>query len=936
MGIILTSAGLPLLTARGLAAAVPVPVPRPDEVVLLGPVAALTHRGVTIGLSTPLPYFLSANGDPVFVTTSASSITAFPSHPSMPDAQGYQHSGAMKNPSEPQDGDRQGFDQAMEAPGPSGSYPYDPGLNVDPGANGGAAVPVARGSSFTIVKAVRDGGWKPGAWKSVRKYVVFTFMGSAPPGAGRWFRPPVSTRAKTYPGRVEDLVLSGPASPLRHLGRPPVVASASACLQDIAARDLVTPPIWNTTAESGRRAQLTGEEPSSGYSASHADDRGKYACALHVDPGPDQREIEARRELAVVLTQWGIDVDGAHQMGQNHASGAGQWFGYIEFYYIAAFLLGDAAMLGRAQAHRSNAIGQYFWVPETLVGYPTYWHPGSAGGNGGYAGMTYMAEHLGKPEWSHEPQDAEPLQKVPGGDPRRHSASIYAVYRNTNAGNQAWELIPICLLRNGPSGETGVDAVNGDGLGAKHGVHNRTAALPYLDRAAAFAPVKDTSNYQAEFYLGEALLVYDAWRDAIPQPRWTGAPDISASHDLPVFRAGNSGEIDWSRRDFTQRWTYHYATEPVLERQVGYSLDGIQFVDLSIGRDETRIIGGLRPGTQHWCRWRQRSASGWSPWSETWEQRVNGAGVYGTDRGVVGSGGAVPAGTEPLVNTVAPALHVKPYPAHEMPYYEPALGDMTKTARLYAGMGYWTGGAGALGAGYQWQRAQAGDGAGEGDFSDIAGATGQSYDRQAADSGCRVRCRVTVGGQAVATAPVSFPEAAAYPAGTIVETDFSTFAWDWPHIWQAMQAAAGAFVPKLLPGTQLTPDTSGGILWFHHNARNPSIAFDLATDAPEGTYTVVMDYGGGFYPHHSSDRVAEHDFVVQVLDGANAVRGECSWTVAKEKIAVPGYMTTLGGRFTLRGADRTVRFRTAVPGAAGMQSGTVGGPVLARLIIKQD
>lgn len=792
MGIILTSTGLPLLTSEKVIASsparVPIPVPKPTPepggFALGEPVSELTYRGVTVKLSTPLPYFWSANGDPVFITTQASSVTSF-SVPSVTDANGLRHSGAMKNPEEYRDGNRQGFDAAIGTR-PSGRYEhiiYNEALNVDPAVAG--PLSISQGSSFSLVKCVRDPNWSyPNGWKSVQKYVVFTFMAAPPLSAGAWFRPAVSTTAKSYPGRVEDMTLAGSTSPLRHLPKPSGLKNPSHWVADISSQDLHTLPIWYGTTH-GRRVQPSREADSdSGYARDHGKMRGQIACSLFIDQ-PYIAEQLSREKLATIITQWGIDCDGANQSGNKHSAGAGQWHGYIEFYYIAAFLLGDAAMLARAKTHRSNALNQQFWVTEAILGYPVDWDTGSDGSGARRSSETYFPHSRGKPEWTQQGTKKAPLGialtdiiEVPHEDNGNLNESVAGNYRDIYYTNAVVETLPIALLRNGPSGETGIEAINSIGSGQV-----TTAVLPWVDRCMTLYPVHDGGSLA--WHRPEATSTYDAWRDEVRYsngavvPRWKGRPDIWASHNTPNFRTGSTaGTIDWNLTDYATGRTFNFATETITDRELEVSQDNVQFVKrTSIGTATSRTLTGLRPGTPHWCRWRQTSASGSGPWSPTWFQRHSNQtstsnNYLEADRHKMNSGGSAPsAGT--IVNEVLPALYYMQCPEHPTPRFEPAPANFadakvygpnaSKVQQLIAGIGYWSGGSGTPSirynsnydvvtisgwtVAYQWQR----------NGVNISGATGQRYTLQGADRGQSIRCRVIVNGVSVNSNAVSVP-----------------------------------------------------------------------------------------------------------------------------------------------------------------------------------
>ena len=935
MGIILTTTGLPLLTSAKGIASQPVravqpplpperPEPDPDVGSPIDPgpaVSEFTYRGVTVKLSTPLPVYYSANGDPVIIAETASSITSI--SPASAQSGGYWINGAERNPSDSDGGTAQGYDEALGTGSPTGKYPYSAGRNVDPGATG-QAIAIGQGSAFTVKKAVRDpAAAAPNSWTLVQKYVVITVMPSPPPFAGSWFRPPVGTRTKSWQHRADDLVLAGPSSPLRHLGQPSGLGKASAYLADIRAKHLHTLPIELNPSERGRRMQLTGDAGSSGYSRDTGRERGRYACSLFIDPGASQSEIDARRELAIILTQWGIDRDGAHQMGARGSNGAGQWYGFIEFLYLAAFLLRDAAMLARAQAHASCSIGQIYWVTEGLVGFPCNWDTGSEGGGTKRVGETLAAEMVGKPEWTiqgWQNNDNDATMLV--GNLPALNANLYGAYRDANFTTHIVEMFPICLLRNGPNGETGIEAVN-RGQPPQPGSVLSTAALPYIDRSMTFEPL----NYGGVGgHDGASRNIYNLWRDEIPQARWKGAPDITASHDYPNFAAGGSaGQVKWSLAGYT------YATEPVLERQISYSQDGVQFsAPLSVGTATSYTITGLRPGTKYWCRWRQRSASGWSQWSHSWEQCLESGdapALYKTDRGTVTTPGTASGA---LTNATAPMLVRKPYVAHEMPYFEAdPLTNVANVTTFYAGMGTWTGGTGALSASYQWQRNTGGG------WANIAGATAQTYNRQAADSGAQVRCGVSVNGSpTIHTNAVSVPSPRVYAAATVIDTTLDgEFPFDWPIIWNEIQTSPQNknMALELLPYAQPSQAMTPGILRIKKNGPGPTLDAALTTAAQTGTYRWEVEFGAGFFPNYNGEP-SSGDAIFQLRNGAGAVRGDASVTIPKEDFAEIGVARSGSGTFTVSGGDTTIRLYVKVDYNAGAgQNGVRGGAILAKL-----
>src|SRR5699024_7065042 len=130
-------------------------------------------------------------------------------------------------------------------------------------------------------------------------------------------------------------------------------------LATIITEDTHNIPMWIDTGEKGRRMYLSGEGGGQGaYSEDSGMIRGAYLNSVFCDWTSDSAEQEAREELAKILIQWGIDRDGAHQAGQVGGGGAGQYYGYHPFMYLAGFMLGDPDILERAQKHSSNTFNQ--------------------------------------------------------------------------------------------------------------------------------------------------------------------------------------------------------------------------------------------------------------------------------------------------------------------------------------------------------------------------------------------------------------------------------------------------------------------------------------------------------------------------------------------------------------------------------------------------
>ena len=410
-------------------------------------------------------WYESANGDPVVISHAdylpgGTTITSVSPASTMSEyATAYKMNGLVKNPADPhqtgysvQDG--QGFDEALGYGWGPKNWDYKSALNIDPG-NTGQPVGINTGDAFSLVKAVRADTATDSSINMIGKYVVLTVMPSLPPRAGKWFRPGASGAVKEWPRKpVDEMDFTSEASPLRHLARPSRLKTCVTCLSEIDSMDTHTLPMWSCTNEEGRRAQVYSElSPSKDYASDLAKYvRNYHALALHVDPGANQAEIDARKQLAILAIQWGIDRDAAHQAGVIGRSGAGQSYGYLMFYYIAGFMLGDAAMIGRAQRHIENTIAQSVWIKQEHIGYPVDFDFGSGGSSASHLYQTYQIEHLHVPEWSlvgWQDIDIDGFDLF--GPQHLQNASWYALYRDKNWTNQIGCLMPILLLRNGPT-----------------------------------------------------------------------------------------------------------------------------------------------------------------------------------------------------------------------------------------------------------------------------------------------------------------------------------------------------------------------------------------------------------------------------------------------------------------------------------------------------
>lgn len=887
---------------------------------LNGPTSQISYRGVTWNFSSPVYWLASANGDPV-VISDAAHLPSGTSITSTSPASASDRHGIMRDPADP-DYTGQGFDTGLDdgTGGNAKNYTYTDLLNIDPG-NTGSPISIGTGDAFSLVKAVSGSH----NFYAMDEYVVLTVMNQLPPSEGTWFRPGPSAPVKAWKHRIEDM----------NFGVFPELAKISqidwpeSYYNTIIATKRQTVPTWIGSGEKARRSQCAGEPSTDGYSSVYAYDRAEAMLSLFLDPGGNATHIAGRQNLAILLGQWGIDYVESVAAGLTRSAGAGQWNGYRLFMKLAAFLFGSSEYLAWSRQVLTNSTDQPFWVTDTEVGFPVTYDTGNDAAGARLVGETFQAVELGTPNWLKE------FAQIPTAN-----AHIYKIYSETWLDVCAFELLAMGLLRNGPGGISGVEAVLD---GPNDTSNSRAAAFAYLDRTATWRNETFSSN---TFSHGSSTLaVYDAWRDELiyagsPMPKWVGPADVRQSADDNEFSAGSSaGQINWN---FSL--TAH-TTSPIVDREIEVSVDyafdddaGInvpyQYHKVATGAGVSGTISGLRHGTDHYCRSRQRNAVGWSRWSQNWPLRHhNASGKPANEmaprRKATTPG--TPSGT--LQQVAAPVVLYKPYPAHEMGYFEP-VSDATDVQHFYAGMGYWTGGTGGLSASYQWQRDTGGG------FGDINGASSKKYSRTTADSGALLRCRVTVNGVVAFTNVVAVPAAETFPATTLISTDFQgRFPFNWPAAWSAMQAGLTNYEIIPFPNARMEPELTPGGLWLHKIADNPSMTADLTAAAPLNTsYTVELQVAGGYFPSDSADDEMFNDLIFEIRDGTGAIRGNCSWIIPRNTWTLEqgGKAHTFTGAFAIGSSgNRTVRLWVdGSPGAGSVLKGQFGGPVLTRLVIR--
>lgn len=859
--------------------------------------SSIAWRGVTFTFNNPVKWLSSATGDPVVITRS-DLLTAGTTMTAMLPAWDGSKNGAEINPVYPNRNDPIGFDSRISADlGGTTGIDYSSALNVDPGNAG--ALAIAQGSSFSVVKAL--GG--ASGFRAITTFVTITFMSDVPPAAGTWFRPGSSNADKEWPGTMET-VISRRASISRDLTIPSSMMTVSEALAEIVDNDLQGRQFARYPGEQGQRLQLIGE--ASEYSAYYADERALEVMALHDDAASDAQW----NQLAAIEVQYGIDLASAYDAGRYFSAGAGQANGYLEYLYLAGFALGDPSYIVRARDTQTNSTSQIDWVRSYNIGWETAWPNTQQGVNWQYQ-YTLFEEDLGVPEW---------WQGGIGDTDREPGAP----YRKLNINPGIGEMLAICLLDNGPSGETGAEALAG---GSDFTEANELAApIMYMDRAYPWFPWDAEGG--TDDPLSAAMIAAYTFRDEFLPAKWTGRPDTPTPPRTDLFTAGGAdGEIDWdlSWPNSQRGWT----TLSITQQDIAYSQDpeGIQYV-VSADVGGTGTLTGLRHGTVHRCRYRRHNSAGASAWSANAPLLAdNPANSENPDylkiRGEVTTGGAA-SGT--AVNVVAPAIHRRLYPWWDGPYYfEPVSGTALETETVfYAGVGYWTGGTSFTPI-YMWE---INDGGGW----EATGTDQYFYTRTAGDAGKQLRLKVGIAGVTATSAAITIPTASTFPSGTLVDTDCDgALPFQWPDFWANIQAsdAANANIDvQHLYAAQLPDADTRGSLWVKKVGSNPTLQCVVASGVTAGTYTVEVDFGVGYFSASSVDFI-NGNTTFEIRNGAG--------TVLFTSTILPTEAPTVqsdSGTFAISGGDNVVmRLRTnASPGGLG---GAKGGPILTKLKIYQ-
>ena len=694
--------------------------------------ASVTYDGVTFTFDKAMPVGTFADGSPYVVATEAFAVTetSTPSEVYQSNwINGMAFGSAITN-----EAGVNGFDERTGTIG--GRTAYTDALNVDPGRRG-EPVAIAQGTNDVLVKA-KSLLPHVGNFHFIERYGFLTILAESPPAGS--FRPPILGNDRVPQFTEADLdydVLSS-------LAMPASLRTAAQCL------DRIPPAVmtWQWTPDQNRvlKTEGTFNGQSGNYSREYAQDRLEALIRLHSDiPNAE------KRDLLVRMVQMGLDFLSGRAFGENSVPDGGLTQGIIPPAFLAALVLGDNTLLSLAQSILANENAQIFWVGEADIGravrYPSHtreWYH-----------QTYQQVQLGLPDYHIRAEGST-------ADNTTQNADLRADYRFSN-GPAAMAPLVIGLLQggeaawiNGPADQTNA----------------RYATFGYMDRLRRFMPVVD------DWLRPQVYGAYDAHRDKLTTPIWTGVPDPLYIPDLEA----QDGAIGYTLHVWTGeqggapiRHDLSYSVDPMRRGPHPNNQGNLGSLDTPDPRQWIVVedvglsgsIPNLTPGLSHQVRVRCVTSEGVGPWSKVGPWRdvtdSNQEQVGLLDLAEVTPTGS-PANAAP-VNTVAPKLFRK-IGSHNGPseYVEETGTIGESTTRLFVGVGYWTG-APAPTFTYQWQR----------DGVDIAGAAGDFYDIQGADLGTDVSCVVTAtNSEAAVTATTTALEVPAEVVTTALWTPTGT------------------------------------------------------------------------------------------------------------------------------------------------------------------
>lgn len=768
-------------------------------------VTSVTWQGETMLFSAPVAAGVDATGRPVILTDRAIPISGF-SRPSTQDAGGFWKDGAMRKPQPASNTSPQGFDGRIGGSPVNGTgiVAYSHSLNVDPAANG--PITIAAGERTSIVKSRRNPAFETtNNYIQAENWATFTFL---PPEAcfNGMYTPGASFPDAIIRG-VGDLRLNA----LRNLPRPAGWPTNA----EILALDKEGWPYFGWRGENLRRFQTAGLLFGENYSSDVTPHASLLLYAAHCTSDPAERLA-----LANAIIRHGLDIDAAHQHGGwNGNRGAGQGALHAHFHYATAFLLGDAAMLARAQASLSNTFSHPSLIAADLEGISVPFPEGS--GQKYRNNTTYAAEDIGKPWWT---------ETLRGAQPSARYATISLV-------TGVIEAFPVLLMQNGPNGETGITAAL---QGPDAPSNPRRAILQVYDRIRSWkSPERGFIIYEpfrVDFEDAIAL-----WRSEIPAYSYTGTPDMydNISATAQTFPTAINGGFSWA---LTGEWAGYTGNLPITSWRTEYSLDGYQWIDTGVST-ATGQKTGLMIGQPYIGRFSQQNALGWGrPTQHHKFTSVSGQGTPSVDRHrFTPTGVGVAAGP---VNTVPPVLMARRYPLWGGQDFTPISAIGAQSIELAIGKGDWRGFP-APTFEYTWERREGGS------LITAVGST-QSRNRVQADSGNELRAGIRASNASLTTpfiytGWISVPPVNALPPGVYVDLNFSAIdRVDQETVWNTIAVSNGTLrhVPSAVYGTTDADDnfvpfaTSAGAIACDKTGSFNLLRLNLGT-YPAGSYRLL-------------------------------------------------------------------------------------------------
>jgi hypothetical protein len=730
--------------------------------------------------------------------------------------------GIMENPAFDNE---QGFDERYHDFSHSSQVIYNPTLNVAPSKPNGQpyiVTPASSETGVTLVKHFRRGGTP--TYQVPEKYVSFHFGRDPLP---RDAIPPSLSAPVKRIFTLGDINWSA----LRSLNMSGLdVLSASAALAEVDPNI----GVWGQDFQALRHWRM-GDQHATGYSAGIVSHHSRALMSLHSD------DLTQEQKLPIVLRtiRHGLQVLGvADQRGSAGVrGGAGQGGSIGMWAYYAAALLGDSDLW-----HQAKTTGFQFdqgtptWSRPSLIGTPSAPHNV---GNAWRFGQTVFDEGP---------------HNFPSSQPNRFdSLDFNSGYGAIAMRIVAWEGLAVAILQNAPGGETGIEGIL-NGATPLNQNHQRAAVPALWTRIYNATPQPVHANPVGNDWRA----FYDALWPLLGLPEWENVPDQLYSI-IP-----NSGEpydvVSWTGGDGSISWSLPsnvlHTTRPVTRHDVRYSLDGLEWIEVS-DVDRTGTETGLLKGVEHLAgmrRWNEHGASLWSPNFPILSGGANRSVHHVNDRsffrGRVTTTGTDTDASVSYAGRVQPRIFERRYPRWNFKWFEPAGQDLRLESGLLAcGVGYPSGFPGPTFT-YQWLR----------DGAEIAGATGKEYDitGSADNLGVNISCRVTasngVGSPAIVeTASVHVPAQTALPEGVHFDSDFGALSslYDqevWASRWgdavheSTFEPSSNVVADPWFGGDD-APSPSGAIA-NTATGNGPQFAIDLAARKPllpGKTYVLEID-----------------------------------------------------------------------------------------------